>query len=369
MPGGIGRVLVVTIINIIVVLIIVAILMSSIFVTQATMYLKGVAQEQFQAQARVLEQRLSAAGYSQEEIEKRLKELNQTIYEKLGLTKPLHERILQYTIWILTFNFTAFPARVNYPGGGDNAATVVLNALKATIILFTTATIIELAIAIWLGLQASKRAGSLLDRLISGIALVSASLPMWWVGLLMLLVFAYNLGWFPFAAKDVYIALGQLQQQNLPPVQMFFEQIKTWLYYMALPLITIILVTFGGGAYVIRNIVLSTMREDFVTVARAKGLPERKVLYKHVLRAASPPIVTMTALSLVGSLGGAIITETVFQWPGMGLTYWIAINNGDTGVLMVNTWVTTFLFIVVIFMLDFIYMLLDPRVRVGGRRG
>ncbi len=367
MAAGIGKVIATTIVNMLIVLIIVALVMSTIFVIQADTYLKGLAKEMYNLRARQVEQQLARAGVSKEQIRQKLELLNKTIWESLGLTRPIHERILIYAWNAITFNFTAFPIRqgVRYPGGGNNAGEVVLNALKATAILFTTATIIVLIIAILIGLQVAKRAGSVLDRIIIGIALLSNSLPMWWVGILMLLIFSYHLGIFPYAAKEVYAALS-----NLDPHSPFyiFDYIKTWLYYMALPLITIILVSFGGSSYIVRNIVLGTLREDFVMVARAKGLPERIVLYKHVLRAASPPIVTMTALSLVNSLSGAIITETVFQWPGMGMTYWIAIQNGDTGVVMANTWITTFLFIVVIFTLDFIYMLLDPRVRVGKRQ-
>ena len=147
-------------------------------------------------------------------------------------------------------------------------------------------------------------------------------------------------------------------------ILMQFNVFKVWLYYMALPLITVVLVTFGGWAYIVRNLVISVMQEDFVTAARAKGLPERKVLYGHVLRTASPPIVTYLALGLVGSFGGAIITETVFGWPGMGLLYWQAILGSDTVLVVAITYISVLMFIAVILILDFLYVLLDPRVRL-----
>ena len=105
------------------------------------------------------------------------------------------------------------------------------------------------------------------------------------------------------------------------------------------------------------------MQEDFVTTARAKGVPERKVIYGHVLRAASPPIVTMSAFGIIGSFFGAIISETVFQWPGMGQLYWTAINVNDTSVVMAVTYASVFLIILVKFTLDLIYGILDPRVK------
>ncbi|RLI13824.1 ABC transporter permease, partial [Candidatus Bathyarchaeota archaeon] len=97
----------------------------------------------------------------------------------------------------------------------------------------------------------------------------------------------------------------------------------------------------------------------------AKGLPERKVLYGHVLRTASPSIVTMSILSLLGSLGGAIITESVFTWPGMGTLYWMCLLSGDVEVLLAVTYVLTLLYLIAMVLADLLYGLLDPRVRVG----
>jgi len=107
------------------------------------------------------------------------------------------------------------------------------------------------------------------------------------------------------------------------------------------------------------------MTQDFVLVARAKGLPESRILYGHVLRAAAPPIVTIIILSVLGSLGGAIITETVFNWPGMGMLYWSAISTNDLPVIIAEGYVFTFLFVIAMLIADLIYGLLDPRVKVG----
>ncbi len=289
-------------------------------------------------------------------------------YDNVGLTKPFIERVFIYFSKAVTLQFQDLRTKpgVTYVGAeAPNALAVIKAALPASVMLFTTATIINIILGIFLGLQAAKRAGGLLDRTLSTGAMISASLPMWWVGMLMLYIFAYKIPIFPMVAKDVYSELGVLAQHVSGPM-FYIQSIPIWLKYMTLPLITVVMVSFGAWAYIIRNVVFTTMSEDFVWVARAKGVPERRVLYKHVLRAASPPIVTMSALSLVGSMGGAIITETVFQWPGMGFAYWTAINNGDSGVLIALTYMFVFLFVAVIVLLDFIYALLDPRVRVGG---
>ncbi|MGY0287966.1 MAG: ABC transporter permease [Candidatus Methanodesulfokora washburnensis] len=128
------------------------------------------------------------------------------------------------------------------------------------------------------------------------------------------------------------------------------------------------LVSFGAWAYVTRSLVLGTLQEDFIMVARAKGVPERRVLYGHTLRAAAPPILTNTLLALIGSMGGAVITESVFNWPGLGRLYWIAIEEFDVPVLLGLTTVFTMLYLAAFVLQDLIYGLLDPRVRIGAER-
>jgi peptide/nickel transport system permease protein len=371
--GSISRTVAGSIINAIIVLFFASALMSAIFVAYGTKDLIGIAQEEIQARIQALSRQGRPYNYTQ---------IKMLVYEKYGLNKPAYYRVLKYVKDTFLLKFGSFPKRpdVTYPRGGDNAAEVVKRALVPTIILFFTAEVIVILIGIYLGFQAARKAGSLYDKTISVIAMISASLPMWWVGMLMLYAFAYKYKVFPLASIDVYNALGKLHREYLSVLAQGFLHnplgylhysllyLKVWLYYMALPLITVILVLFGGWAYIIRNIVINVLTEDFVMVLRAKGVPERSVLYKHVFRAASPPLVTMSALGLVGALGGAIITEIVFQWPGMGFTYWIALNNGDDGVLVAQTYLLVFIFVIVITILDFLYMLLDPRVRIGGRR-
>lgn len=361
--AGLGVTAVKAIANALIVLIVAALIISTVFVEQSEQELKGYALELFQARVRALQMK----GIKLTEAQ--LQQINMTIWRDLGLLEPVPVRILRFTLWSITFNFGMFPAKAHYAGAlGNTAKDVILAALPNTIMLFTTATLICILIGIFLGLQTARKAGGLADRIISTIAMISASLPMWWVGMLMLLIFAFDLGIAPFACIDVYSDLAQLSR-HVSGFLYWIYSIPIWLKYMWLPLLTIVIVSFGGWAYTIRNVVISVMTEDFVHVARAKGLPERTVLYKHVLRSASPPIVTMSALSIVGSLGGAIITETVFSWPGMGRTFWVALQNGDTGVLIAATYVTVFLFVVIIVLLDFIYALLDPRVRTGMAGG
>mgnify|MGYP006288502927 FL=1 len=116
-----------------------------------------------------------------------------------------------------------------------------------------------------------------------------------------------------------------------------------------------------------RNIVVGTLQEDFIMSARARGLPEKKVLYGHGLRAAAPPIVTMGVMSLLMSIQGRLIFEGIFNWPGMGNLYWIAVQQNDIPVLLGLLATTTFVYLASLAFLDVIYGFLDPRIKVGGR--
>ena len=285
------------------------------------------------------------------------KNLEKQLMHDYGLDRPPWEKIFFRLRDVLFLNFGKADTMKSFVSQSREVKDIILEALPNTVILFTTAQIIIIFVGIILGLQAARRAGGILDRVISLIAMISYSLPMWWVGMIMLMVFSYQLNIFPSQASLVYEAIRSANNS--------IEYLQIWIYYMALPLITVVLVSFGGMAYITRNIVLGVLQEDYIMAARAKGLPERRVLYGHVLRSASPPIVTMSALGIIGSLGGAIITETVFGWPGMGRVYWIAIQRGEIYVVLANTFMTVFLFVTTLVILDLIYGLLDPRVRIS----
>ncbi len=135
------------------------------------------------------------------------------------------------------------------------------------------------------------------------------------------------------------------------------------LYHMALPLITLVLIGFGSWAYLVRNFLVGVLQEDFIMAKRAAGIDEKRILYSHALKNAAPPVVTILALSLSGSLGGAIITEAVFDWPGMGRLYFEAISVLDLPVIIGATYVLTAFFLASVFVADVLYGYFDPRVR------
>jgi len=175
----------------------------------------------------------------------------------------------------------------------------------------------------------------------------------WWIGMIMIYVFAFVYPIFPARAT--------------PPIpssdpDYFFSL----LYHMALPLITIVMIGFGAWAYLVRNFMVGIMQEDFITSKKVMGISRKKIIYRHALKNAAPPIVTILALSLSGSLGGAIITEAVFDWPGMGRLYFEAITVMDLPIIIGATYILTVFFLVSIFIADLLYGYFDPRVRTGS---
>ena len=229
---------------------------------------------------------------------------------------------------------------------------ILLEKLPRTILLFTTATIIISIIGIFLGALAGSKVGSVVDRLTSTFAVVSSSFPVWWIGMLMIFLFAFVYQIFPARATP-----------TISPTDPGY--LLALLYHMALPLITIVMIGFGAWAYLVRNFMVGIMQEDFITAKRTMGIEQKKIVYSHAIKNAAPPIITILALSLSGSLGGAIITEAVFDWPGMGRLYFEAISVMDLPVIIGATYVLTVFFLVSIFIADLLYGYFDPRVRTA----
>ncbi len=271
----------------------------------------------------------------------------------LGLDEPWYSPprlgLAVYKILILDFGHATF---LISDSGSSNVKDILLEKLPRTILLFTTATVIISLLGIFLGALSGSKVNSKLDRMTSTFAVVSSSFPVWWIGMLMIFVFAFAYQIFPARATPL-----------IPVTDPGY--IGALLYHMTLPLITLVLIGFGSWAYLVRNFLIGILQEDFIMAKRAAGIPERKIIYTHALKNAAPPIVTVLALSLSGSLGGAVITEAVFDWPGMGRLYFEAISVLDLPVIIGATYVLTAFFLASIFLADILYGYFDPRVRTG----
>ena len=272
----------------------------------------------------------------------------------LGLDSPWYspQRIglTMYKILILDFGHATF---LTSDAGSSDVKDILAEKLPRTILLFTTATIIISVIGIFLGALSGSKVGSAVDRITSTFAVISSSFPVWWVGMLMIFLFAFVYQIFPARATP-----------SIPSDDPGY--IVALLYHMTLPVITIVLIGFGAWAYLVRNFMVGIMQEDFITAKKIMGINQKKIVYGHAIKNAAPPIITVLALSLSGSLGGAIITEAVFDWPGMGRLYFEAITVMDLPVIIGATYVLTVFFLVSILVADLLYGYFDPRVKTGN---
>ena len=306
----------------------------------------------YQVRTEITENTAIAASFSSvEEFEKYVQEQIDKRTKALGLDTPWYSPqrmgFAMYKLLILDFGHATF---LTSDSGSSNVSDILLEKIPRTVLLFTTATIIISIIGIFLGALSGSKVGSVTDRITSMFAVISSSFPVWWVGMLMIFLFAFTYQLFPARATPI-----------LPSTDPGY--IGALLNHMTLPLITIVLIGFGSWAYLVRNFMVGTMQEDFITAKKTIGIDKKKIVYKHALKNAAPPIITILALSLSGSLGGAIITEAVFDWPGMGRLYFEAISVMDLPVIIGATYVLTVLFLISIFVADLLYGYFDPRVK------
>jgi len=288
-------------------------------------------------------------GYIQIQIKERLK--------ALSLDKPWWrpERLGKSLFNTLTFQFgKALFIRSN--GGSSSVKEIILEVLPRTIILFYPATFVTVIIGLSLGLYIGRRPGYLLDKFIRIGTVISASFPTWWIGMIAILLFSFQLrewtgGAFYLPAR----ATPVISDPN------FF----TLAYHMILPFSVLVLISVAPWAYVVKSLVISISQENFVLHAKAKGVPERSILFRHILRTASPPIILSILLSLNGAFSGAIITELVFDWPGMGRLFWEAISAFDWPVVLGLVYIYTLMFVSIMLVMDLIRGWLDPTQRGG----
>ncbi|HEX9341617.1 MAG TPA: ABC transporter permease [Thermoplasmata archaeon] len=278
------------------------------------------------------------------------------LVEARGLNEPFLEKSFRFTLDALTLNL----GRAQYLQANDGSflvSDIIGERLPRTLTLFTMANAIGAVFGIWLGLWMARRALTVFDRGMTVLSVTTFIVPPWVYGLFFILLFGYSLHWFP---------TGDWIGVPAPP-QGTINWYADVLYHMLLPMFTFAFATFGSWSYTTRNLVLQIMDEDFVVAARAKGLPEQTVLTKYVLRAASPPIVTSLALTLISAWQGAIITETVFNYQGIGQLFFNAIGQFDAPVIIALTAIYAYLLVITVFILDLVYGLLDPRIRALRR--
>jgi peptide/nickel transport system permease protein len=278
--------------------------------------------------------------------------------QKLGFHDPLY---LQYGRFargiVLGRDYNTGPTTVHCPAPCFGYSFITQNPVWPDLVdrMRVTASLAGGAAVIWLltgvatGVVSALRRGSVFDRAAMGVALAGVSLPIFFTGLLSLSIFSYTLHWFPPGGSFTPITQNPLE----------------WAYDLTLPWITLAFLYAAGYARLTRAGMLETISEDFVRTARAKGLPERVVVLKHGLRSALTPIVTIFGLDLGLLLGGAVLTESTYSLPGIGKYAIDAINNNDLPKVLGVTTVGAFFIIIANLIVDVLYAVVDPRVRLG----
>ncbi|ACL70057.1 ABC transporter permease [Halothermothrix orenii] len=295
------------------------------------------------------------ARLSHEEVQQLKQQRREELYNMYHLNEPYIYRVFWRAYDTITFDFGR-STHIKSNAGEREVFTIVMEKLPRTALLFTVAAFINVIISILVGLKKAQKAGGLMDQSTSILTMVVWGMPTWWLGMILIMLFAYVIPIFPSGGIH-----------STPPPEGGLAYFFDMLYHMTLPLLTLVLIRVWGGTYLTRNIVLGTLQQDYIMSARARGISEKRVLYGHALRSAAPPIATMSVISLLRSFAGAIIFEGIFSWPGMGNLYWVALQQHDIPVLMGNLSVTILLYLAGLVVLDLIYGFLDPRIKVGGK--
>lgn len=265
--------------------------------------------------------------------------------------EPIWNRFGTYFVNMLSFRFgdsfqTGQPVLHDMIGTGK---------LQNTLLLLGTATALSLLIGTLLGVLVASKRGSMLDSGWVTTSLVTFSLPTFYMGLIFILVFAQWLQWFP--AGSVTPSEWATGLPSLP------QQILVRLQHLFLPALTLTLFFYGGHLLLTRATMLEALSEDYIVTAKAKGVSQRSILFKHALKNAALPLVTNAALSFGSILSGAIITETVFNWDGLGLWIWNSIGWKDFPVMQAIFFIVALCVIAANLFSDIIYGVLDPRIK------
>jgi peptide/nickel transport system permease protein len=270
-------------------------------------------------------------------------EVQAALRAKFGIDDPIMVRYLHWLVAMLHGDWGfSFASRINVD-------QLILQRVPTTLFVVGSSQLLALAIALPVGVYAARRPYSIFDQIASTFAFVGFSLPTFFTGLLLILIFSVNLDWLPFVYRVDIAATGWHWY---------------WEYFKQAIMPITVLGLFQAATYTryVRSAVLDVIRLDYVTTARAKGLDESKVVVKHVVRNALIPVVTLVALQMPSVFGGAIITEQIFRIPGIGSLLITAILANDTPVIMAVTFVFACLVVAFNLVADILYGWLDPRI-------
>lgn len=270
----------------------------------------------------------------------------QALRDKLGLNDPLYLQFLHYIGDLLQGNF-GVSLTYNQP-----IVQLILERFPNTLILAVSALIIAFAIGVPAGIISASKQNSLLDYSVMLVSLVGVSMPIFWLGVMLVLYFSVNLGWFPATG------MGSMEDGFIP-----------YLKHLVLPSITLATIPMATFARITRSSMLEVISQDYIKTARSKGLSEFWVICKHAFKNALTPLLTVLGMQISMMLGGAVLTETIFSWPGMGRLIVDAIDKRDFVVVQGTVLFIAVIFVLVNLLVDVMYKVVNPRVNYSSGKG
>lgn len=277
-------------------------------------------------------------------------EAKQNLREYYGLDQPLYYQFFIFLAQLFQGNLgNSYAIR-----GGTAVTTLIGDYAWLTFELQLSALFLSLLIAIPIGILSAKKQYSKLDMSVTTTSLIGTCIPVFYMGIIAIIIFGYFLGWFPAAGAHSILA------ERYP----FGSYIIDELWHMVLPTAVLTFATLAPVVLLVRSSMLEVLRQDYILAARASGLSERTVIYKHALRNALIPVVTYIGLYFGSMLAGAPITETIFNWPGVGRLFVEATTKLDFPVIMGVTFFITIMTLIANLITDITYGYIDPRIRL-----
>jgi peptide/nickel transport system permease protein len=279
---------------------------------------------------------------------------------QLGLNDPL---IVQYLNWLknaLLFNFGYSVTT------GVTVMSEIVSRFSATIELATAAILFAIIVGIPLGVTAARKKNSFIDYLCITISLGGVSIPVFWLGLMLIFIFSATLGWLPVSGRismnsgmQVVTGFYLLDALLIGNLSAFWNAIK----HLILPALALATIPLAIVVRITRSSMLEVLSQDYMKTAKAKGIPRRLIIYRHALRNALIPVITVLGIQIGSLMGGSILTETVFSWPGLGSLIISSINARDYPLIQGIVFLAALIMIVVNLIVDVLYAYLDPRIR------
>lgn len=271
--------------------------------------------------------------------------------EHYGLDKPSH---IQYYEWVKKFIVLDFGT--SFAPDGRQVSEKILERLPVTLWMNIISLVIVFLLAIPLGVASARYQNSFFDKSTTIIVFTLFAAPSFWIGLLCMIMFGVHLGWVPISG------LSSFGSENWP----FHLRLLDWAHHLVLPIIIGVLGSIAGLSRYMRSSMLEVIRKEYITTARAKGLEESSVLYKHGLKNALLPVITILGLSIPGLIGGSVIFESLFSIPGMGKLFYDGVMMRDYPMIMGILSIGAILTLVGNLIADISYALADPRIRHGS---